>query len=233
MPDWTAFQPPPSRGGVPAALAESALAKVEIADSRRRAAMSKWPTRPTTPAKQQASGGGNDDVSASHQSSPIRCLGRCYGAGCRFRSGASGAGARRRDPPGLPDQHVGHAHLLPAALRRPGEARAEVRGVCSALGQPHHAADGGAAGGSGHLRRPLLHSRPRQGWAHRHRRHRARRPHHAHHGAQGPGAHQGRRAQGPQGRQPDGLLGRQYFRRPDRPGGRPEEGRLPGSAAWT
>ena len=35
---------------------------------------------------------------------------------------------------------------------------------------------------------------------------------------------------GLQGRQPDGLLGRQHLRRPDRPGSRPEERRLPGSA---
>ena len=38
------------------------------------------------------------------------------------------------------------------------------------------------------------------------------------------------RAQGPQDRQPDRLLGRQHLRRPDRAGGRPQEGRLPGSA---
>ena len=42
--------------------------------------------------------------------------------------------------------------------------------------------------------------------------------------------HQGRAAQGPQDRQPDRLLGRQHLRRPDRAGGRPQEGRLPGSA---
>ena len=124
---------------------------------------------------------------------------------------------------GMPTYYL----LRSGALEKRG---LEVRGVRRSIRQPHHAADGGAAGGPGHLRRPLLHSRPRQGRARRHRRHRARRPHHAHHGAQGPGAHQGRAVEGPESRQPDGLLGRQHLRRPDRAGGRPEERRLPGSA---
>ena len=65
----------------------------------------------------------------------------------------SGARARAH-PPGLSDQHLGHADLLPAQVRPPGEARYQVPGVRGAVRQPHHAADGGAPGGHGNLRRP-------------------------------------------------------------------------------
>ncbi len=48
-------------------------------------------------------------------------------------------------------------------------------------------------------------------------------------GAQGSRHHQDRAAEGQEDRQPDRLLDRQHLRRPDRPGERPQEGRLPGS----
>ena len=154
------------------------------------------------------------------------------GTGAGALGGRIGRSARRGagdGAAGLPDQHVGHADLLPAALRPAGEARRQVRGIRGAVRQPHHAADGGAPGRHGHLCRPVLRHRPRQRRPGRHRHDRICRQDRARDGAQGSRHHQGRAAQGPEGRQPDRLVDRQHLRRPDRHQGRPEEGRLPGN----
>ena len=69
-----------------------------------------------------------------------------------------------------------------------------------------------------------------KGGLRRHRHDRICRQDRARNGAQGSQHHQGRAAQGPESRQPDGLVDRQHLRRSDRDQGRPEERRLPGSA---
>src|SRR6266851_2803112 len=83
------------------------------------------------------------------------------------RAGAGAAGAASLgagdDPAGLSNQYLGHADLLSAQIGSAREARPQVRGIRRALRQSHHAADGGAAGGLGHLCRAVLHHRPRQG----------------------------------------------------------------------
>ena len=151
---------------------------------------------------------------------------------CARRHGFRPARGFRADghPPRLPDQPLGDADLLSAALRLAGKARAEVRGVRRAVRQSHHAADGGAAGRSRHLCGALADPRARQGRPRRDRADRACRQDRKRDGAQGLEPHQDRAAEGPEDREPDRLLGRQHLRRPDRAQARPEERRLPGSA---
>ena len=117
--------------------------------------------------------------------------------GRSWRAARGGAG---NSAAGLPDQHVGHADLLSAALRTAGKARRQIRGIRRAVRQPHDAADGGAPGRHGHLCRPVVRHRPRQRRPGRHRHDRICRQDRARDGAQGPQHHQGRAAQGPQGR---------------------------------
>ena len=166
------------------------------------------------------------------RTSPAGIIWRRAGAGLLAAGIGRAAGVCAQDdyPPGLPDQHVGHAHLLSAALRSARKARDQVRGVRGAVRQSHHAADGGAAGRHGHLCRSVLHpsATTRAAWS-----------------AIAMIENVGKTARvmarkdlnitkveqlkGLEDRQPDRLLDRQHLRRSDRDHGRPEEGRLSGS----
>ena len=116
----------------------------------------------------------------------------------RDRSERAGARARRRagvradgdHPPGLPDQHLGHADLLPDEVGRAREARPQVPGIRGAVRQPHHAADGRPPGRPRHLCRPVVPDRPRQGRPRRHRADRICRQDRAGRDPQGPQHHQ-------------------------------------------
>ena len=118
------------------------------------------------------------------------------------------AAACRQYPPGLPDQYLGHADLLPDEIRLSRKARCRGRGIRRAVRQPHHAADGRAPGRSRHLCRTIVHHRQRQGRIDRHCAHRTCRQDRAHHDAQGSQHHQGRAVARTEGRQPDRLVGR-------------------------
>jgi len=134
---------------------------------------------------------------------------------------------------GLPDQHLGHADLLPHALGPLGEARHQVRGVSGPVRQSHHAADGGAPGRRRHLCRAVDDPRQRQGRPRRHRPDRICRTHHPADGAQGPRHHHRRATPRQEDRQPDRVFDRQCVRRHHRAHARPQEGRLPRKSAWT
>ena len=105
-------------------------------------------------------------------------------------SGGRAARASGHHPPGLPDQHVGHAHLLPAALGPAREARASssrsspcppATSPCSRWWRARStSAPMPAPPSSSATTRAASSASPSD---------RARRPHRARHGAQGPQPH--------------------------------------------
>ncbi len=146
--------------------------------------------------------------------------------GLGARAGVRAAGDR---PSGLPDQHLGHADLLPDAIGRARKARREIPGIRRAVRQPHHAADGRPPGRPRHLCRTVVPDRTRQGRPRRDRADRICRQDRAGRDPQGPEPEVRRRPQRQEGRQPGRIVGRQRVRRHDRTEIRRPQIGLPGS----